>query len=166
MDFLDFLVNWLPMAMIGLFIYLYVQQWLCHPETERGLHWRGTFLKFASWPVFLRGFLLSLRNVDIPYIPTAKQAVKGFTPFVRPLLVHQVVFLLTFVFVFIRRMYFTPETRMAFTSSEVWGMVAFAALAYFMTFGGIFAAWQSRKIGKEEPWTEVDLEKIKTPDPE
>ncbi|MBK7407308.1 MAG: hypothetical protein IPJ40_03985 [Saprospirales bacterium] len=121
------------------------------------------FLKFACWPIFLRGFLLSLRNADIPYIPTAKQAVKGFTPFVLPLLLHQLLFLTTVIYVVVQRKYYTPETRMALTSSEVWGMVAFAGLAYFMTFGGIYAAWKSRKIKAEEPWALVDLEEIRTP---
>ena len=165
MDFLEFLLKWLPMALVSVLVYLYVQQWLCHPEMERGLHWRGMFLKFACWPVFLRGFLLSLCNADIPYIPTAKQAVKGFTPFVRPLLVHQLLFLITYLYVVVERKYYTPETRMALTSSEIWGMVAFAAIAFLMTFGGVYAAWQSRKMSVEEPWAKVDLEAIKTPNP-
>jgi cellulose synthase (UDP-forming) len=155
MDFLEFVLNWTPMAVIGVFIYLYVQHWLCHPRKERGLHWRGMFLKFACWPVFLRGFLLSLVNKEIPYIPTAKKAVSGFSPFIRPMLWHQGLFLVTLVFVTIRRMYFTPESKMALTASETWGMMAFAAIAYFMTFGGVYAAWQSRKIKAEEPWKDI-----------
>jgi cellulose synthase (UDP-forming) len=119
------------------------------------------FLKFACWPVFLRGFLLSLANKPIPYIPTAKKAVSGFTPFVRPLLWHQLLFWITFVFVVIIRRYYTPETRMALTSAEIWGMMAFAGIAYAMTFGGIWAAWESRKIDSAEPWKEVDVEKIR-----
>jgi cellulose synthase (UDP-forming) len=152
MDFLEFVLNWTPMAVIGVFIYLYVQHWLCHPSNERGLHWRGMFLKFACWPVFLRGFLLSLVNKEIPYIPTAKKAVSGFSPFIRPMLWHQGLFLVTLVFVTVRRMFFTPESKMALTASEIWGMMAFAAIAFFMTFGGVYAAWQSRKIKAEEPW--------------
>lgn len=160
MDFIEFLLRWTPMALISVFVYLYVQQWLSHPEHERGLHWRGMFLKFACWPVFLRGFLLSLVNKEIPYIPTAKKAVSGFTPFVRPLLWHQALFLLTLIFVIIRRMYFTHESQLELTSSEVWGMMAFASIAYFMTFGGIWAAWESRKIEPAEPWREQDINSL------
>lgn len=157
MDFIEFVLRWAPMALMSLLVYLYVQHWLCHPKEERGLHWRGMFLKFACWPVFLRGFLLSLVNKDIPYIPTAKKAVKGFSPFVRPLLWHQAIFLITFVFVIVRRKFFTPESQMALTSSEIWGMMAFAAIAWLMTTGGIWAAWESRKIEEAEPWKEQDI---------
>lgn len=156
MDFLEFILHYLPVAFIGIAIYLYVQQWLCHPEEERGMHWRGMFLKFACWPVFFLGSVLSLLNADIPYIPTAKQAVKGFTPFARPLLVHQVLFLLTITVVVIQRFFFTPEARLALSSGEVWGMVAFASIAFFMTLGGTFMAWQSKKISPEEPWINVE----------
>jgi cellulose synthase (UDP-forming) len=160
MDFIQFVLNWLPIAIIGVTIYLYVQQWLCHPQKERGLHWRGMFLKFACWPIFFKGFILSVRNADIPYIPTAKQAVKGFTPFIRPLMLHQLLFIATFFFVVIERRYFTHEAKIALTSGDIWGMVAFACIAFIMTFGGMYAAIESRKIKEEEPWKHIDLELI------
>jgi cellulose synthase (UDP-forming) len=162
MNFLDFIVHWLPVAIIGLSIYLYVQRWMCDPKQETGLHWRGMFLKFACWPVFLQGFLLALLNIDIPYIPTSKQAVRGLTRFARPHVVHQVLFIATFIFVVIERRYFTAEARLTLTSGEIWGMVLFAFIAFIMTFGGLYAAFQSRKIKAEEPWAEIDLEKIVT----
>ncbi len=160
MDFIQFVLNWLPIAIVGITIYLYVQQWLCHPQNERGLHWRGMFLKFACWPIFFKGFLLSVRNADIPYIPTAKQAVKGFTPFIRPLMIHQLLFIATLFFVVIERRYFTHEAKIALTSGDIWGMVAFACIAFIMTFGGMYAAIESRKIKEEEPWEKIDLELI------
>jgi cellulose synthase (UDP-forming) len=162
MDFIDFTLHWLPLALSGLGIYLYVQQWLCHPAQERGLHWRGMALKFACWYVFLTGFVLSLLNKKIPYIPTAKKAVKGLTRFARPLFIHQVLFLLTVVLVVIQRIYFTPEARRALSSGEIWGMVAFASIAFIMTLGGTYAAWQSTTIPSEEPWNEIDLDQIRT----
>lgn len=88
MDFMEFVVLWLPVVITGVLIYLYVQVWTCDPQKERGLHIRGMFLKFATWPVFTLGFLLSLWNAKVPYIPTAKQSVKGFSPFARPILFH------------------------------------------------------------------------------
>ncbi|MDP9229841.1 MAG: glycosyltransferase [Bacteroidota bacterium] len=160
MDFVDFVFHWLPVAIIEILIYLYVQQWFCHPAKERGLHLKGMFLKYACWPVFAMGFFLSLWDGVIPYIPTSKQAVKGFTPFVRPLIIQQILFLMTIIFVVIHRKYFTPEARIALTSGEIWGMVVFAVIAFIMTFGGIYAAIESRKLSAEDPWSKVDLNKI------
>ncbi|MGV3529582.1 MAG: glycosyltransferase family 2 protein [Flavisolibacter sp.] len=156
MDFMEFLVRWLPIAITGTGIYLFVQQWLCQPAVERGLHWRGMFLKFACWPVFLLGLILSVLNKDIPYIPTAKQAVKGFTTFARPLFLHQLVFLGMIIYVIIQRGFFTPEARLTLTSGEIWGMVAFAFIAFIMTLGGSYAVFESRKINSAEPWAAID----------
>lgn len=160
MDFMEFIAHWMPVAAMGICIYLYVQQWLCHPNHERGLHWRGMFLKFACWPVFTLGFLLSLWNGEIPYIPTAKQAVKGFSPFARPLIIHQLLFFGLIVYVVAKRGFFTPEAKLTLTSGEIWGMVAFAAIAFLMTIGGMYAAWESKTIKAEEPWAGVDLDDI------
>jgi cellulose synthase (UDP-forming) len=160
MDFLEFVINWLPVGIIAVTIYLYVQQWLCHPKKERGLHWRGMILKFACWPVFFRGFILALKDADIPYIPTAKQAAKGFTRFARPLIAHQVLFLVTLIYVLIKRFYYTPEAELSLTSSDIWGMVAFAAIAFFMSLGGTYAAYDSKKIKQEDPWASVNINEI------
>ncbi|MGK7390366.1 MAG: glycosyltransferase family 2 protein [Candidatus Cyclobacteriaceae bacterium M2_1C_046] len=160
MDFLQFFIYWTPVAVIGLIIYLYVQNWFCHPEYEKGLHLRGMFLKFACWPVFFLGFVLSLLNAKIPYIPTAKQAVKGLTPFAKPLFIHQMIFIFTIAAIVVQRKFYTAEAALALTSGEIWGMVAFASVAYIMTFGGLYAAYESAKLNAEDPWASVDLDKI------
>lgn len=160
MDFSEFLIHWLPVGLISLLIYLFVQLWMCDPARERGLHWRGMILKFACWPVFFRGFTLSLKNADIPYIPTAKRAVRGFTEFARPLIFHLFLFICTLLYVVVKRVYFTPEARLSLTSPEIWGMVAFASVPFLLSFGGIYAAIQSGYIKKEDPWEKIDLEKI------
>ncbi|OUJ75134.1 glycosyltransferase family 2 protein [Hymenobacter crusticola] len=157
MDFVEFVLNWLPVGLFGVLIYLYVQRWLCHPQEERGLHWRGMCLKFACWPVFFLGFVLSLWNGRIPYIPTAKQADGRFTWFAWPLLVHQLLFIGTLLYVVVERAYYTPEARLALSSGDTWGMMAFAGIAYLMTLGGLFAAYQSSKLTAEEPWATVRL---------
>ncbi|TDH19742.1 glycosyltransferase [Segetibacter sp. 3557_3] len=162
MSFMQFVVNWLPVALTAMTIYLFVQQWLCHPAHERGLHWRGMFLKFACWPVFFVGFLISFWNGKIPYIPTAKQAVKGFTPFARPLLIHLAIFVSTLIFVGLKRVFYTHEARLELTSGEIWGMVVFAFIAFIMSLGGLYAAHQSRTLKAEEPWAGIDLKKITT----
>jgi len=162
MDFIDFLLHWMPVAIFGLSIYLYVQRWFCDPDTERGLNWRGMFMKFACWPVFLRGFLLSLADKKIPYIPTSKNAVAGLTPFALPLFIHQAIFGLMVVLVVVKRMYFTPEASRAMTSIDTWGMVVFACIGFIMTLGGIYAALESRNIKILDPWKNINLNKIGT----
>jgi cellulose synthase (UDP-forming) len=157
MDFRDFLLYWLPVALFSVAIYLYVQHWMCDPGRERGLHWRGMVLKFACWPVFLLGFLLSLVNARIPYIPTAKQAVRGFTPFARPLLVQAGVFVVSLVYVVVQRAAFLPEATLALTSERTWGMIAFASIAFFMTAGGLYAAAESHKLPVDDPWDSIDV---------
>ena len=160
MDLVDFIFNWLPVAIIGISIYLYVQKWFCHPAVERGLHIKGIFLKYACWPIFTYGFLLSLWNGKIPYIPTAKQAVKGFTPFVRPLLIQQFLFIITIFFVVMMRRYFTSEARLELSSGFIWGMVGFSVISFFMSLGGLYAALESEKISVEDPWEKVNLDNI------
>jgi cellulose synthase (UDP-forming) len=158
MRFSEFILFGAPVVVIGILIYLFVQTWLCHPQMERGLHWRGMVLKFACWPVFLLGFLLSVVNIDIPYIPTAKKAVTGkLTPFVRPLLLHIGIFVFTLIYVLYRRWAVIPETELALTSEMTWGMIGFATLSVSMVIGGVIAAWQSARMQVEEPWKNIDL---------
>jgi cellulose synthase (UDP-forming) len=136
---------------------------MCDPDTERGIHWRGMVLKFASWPVFLMGFVLSLVNTDIPYIPTAKKAVTGyFTPFARPLVVQAVLFIITVFSVLSYRRFFTPESMLILSAEKVWGMIAFAFIAFIMAVGGILAALEAHSLKEEEPWADIELKKIKT----
>lgn len=163
MSFVEFLINGTFIGLISLAIYLYVQKWLAHPETERGFHWRGMVLKYASWPVYFLGFLLAVVNVDIPYIPTSKKASIGkMTPFARPLILYVIVFLLTFSIVFFRRRYHVPEDVLVLTAERTWGMFGFAALALIMSLLGLYAAWENKKMKAEDPWNHVDLEKLKS----
>ena len=161
MDFTEFLGLWLPLVITAVLIYLFVQTWNCHPEKESGLHLRGMFLKFACWPVFFLGFLISLWNGEIPYIPTAKLAVKGFTPFAKPLLIYQLLFIGSLGIVVIQRGFYTAEARLMLTSGEVWGMVAFCFVAFLTSLGGLYAAYESRTLDIAEPWVTVKLENIK-----
>ncbi|MDP1622412.1 MAG: cellulose synthase catalytic subunit [Bacteroidales bacterium] len=162
MSFVDFIIHVSYVAVISMIIYLYVQRWMCHPETERGLQWRGMFLKYACYPVYLLGFLLALVNVEIPYIATAKKAVTNYTtPFIRPLLIQVILFVITFIAVYITRRFFTPESDLVLTAEKTWGMIGFAALAAFVASGGLFAAWESRRLKDEDPWDSIDIHKMK-----
>jgi cellulose synthase (UDP-forming) len=161
MSFTGFLLHGSYVAFFAIAIYIYVQRWMAHPESERGLHWRGMILKYASWPVFFLGFLLAVVNAEIPYIPTAKKAVTGhFTPFARPLVIHIVLFIITFITIFLRRRYFTPESELLFSAEKTWGMMGFAFIGFMLSFGGAYAAWQGRNIKVEDPWDTVDLDQI------
>ena len=161
MSFIDFIVNGSFVAFIALAIYLYAQRWMVHPASERGFHWRGMILKYAAWPVYFMGFMLSVVNVDIPYIPTAKNAVTGkVTPFARPLWLHVFLFLITFTIVFIRRRYYVAEDVLVLTAERTWGMFAFAALAALMSLLGLFAAWEARRMKVADPWDEINIETI------
>ena len=161
MSFTEFLIHGSSVAFIAILIYLYVQQWMAHPVTERGLHWRGMILKYSSWPVFFLGFLLAVVNAEIPYIPTAKNAVTGyFTPFARPLVVHVLLFFAAFIAVFIQRMYYLPESELILSAEKTWGMMGFAFIACILSIGGILAAWEAQYLKIEDPWKKINLNPI------
>ena len=161
MNFVEFLIHGSYVAFFAIVIYMYMQQWMSHPETERGFHWRGMVLKYASWSVFFLGFLLSIVNADIPYIPTAKKAVRGyFTPFARPIVLHILLFIFTFITVFIIRKFYTPVSELLFTAERTWGMMGFAFLAFIMSCGGLLAALEANYLTEEDPWDKVDLNTI------
>jgi len=160
MNFGEFVIYGLPIIIIAVAIYIFVQRWLSHPEAERGFHWRGMVLKFATWPVFLLGNMLALVNAEIPYIPTAKKAVSGLSPYTRPLILHVVVFVLTLVYIIYSRLTTVSEGLLALTSEQVWGMLAFAFVAIILAVGGIYAAFESSKLPEEEPWRNIDIDKI------
>ncbi|RZL08278.1 MAG: glycosyltransferase, partial [Hymenobacter sp.] len=164
MPFMEFLQYSLPVGIIGVLVYLYVQLWMCHPGDERGLHWRGTVLKFACWPVFYMGFVLSLIDKDIPYIPTAKQAVIGkITPFARPLLVHIGFFTLVTAYVLLYRRYVLSEATLVMTSEKTWGMLLFAGIAVVMALASMYAVFEGWFMKPEDSWDSVDLDKIIVP---
>ena len=142
-----------PVAAIGVALYLYAQRWLCDPETERGLHLSALVLKVASWPVFLAGMVLAIVRADVPYVPTAKLAVRGrFLRLAWPHLVVLTVFVTTLARVVAERLLRTPQGDLLLTSEAVWAMVAFASLSSMMLAGGVRAAWQSRRPPDSPPW--------------
>ncbi len=160
MDFGEFLINGTPIIIIAVTVYLYVQRWLSHPQSERGLHWRGMVLKFATWPVFFLGAMLAVVNAEIPYIPTAKKAVKGLSPYTRPLIFQVILFVLTLAYVIYDRLFVASEGILILTSQKVWGMFAFAFVSVIMVIGGIYTAFESRNLKPEEPWMNVDINNL------
>ena len=161
MRFEDFLAAGGPVAVVGVAAYLFAQRWLCHPEAERGLHWRGLTLKMACWPVFLVGTALAVVRAEIPYVPTEKRARAGrFLRLAWPHLALSLGYLVTVAWTFYTRLLRTPEARLVLTSEAVWGMVAFASLAVALSAGGLVAAWQARTPPPGVPWDAIDILRI------
>jgi cellulose synthase (UDP-forming) len=161
MRFAEFVTVAAPVGVIGALLYLMVQRWLCDRATERGLHWRGLALKIACWPVFLAGTLLAIVRADVPYIPTAKEAVRGrFVRLAWPQLALVVVYVATLVRVVTVRVRGTSEGSLELSSEAVWGMVAFATLPVLASLGAIYAAWQSRRPPATAPWSDIDVAAI------
>jgi cellulose synthase (UDP-forming) len=161
MWFGEFLTRVGPVAMCGVGAYLFVQRWMCHPAVEWGLHWRGLVLKVACWPVFLAGTVMAVLRRHIPYIPTAKEAVRGqFLRLAWPHLALLALFVGTVVQVALWRLFRTPEGSLILTAEAVWGMVSFASLAALFAAGAVYAAWTSRTVPPGQPWEAVDLDLI------
>jgi cellulose synthase (UDP-forming) len=161
MRFDEFLTAVGPVAAFGLVLYLFVQRWLCHPATERGLHWRGFLLKLACWPVYLRGTILGLLRAEIPYIPTAKQAVtSGTLVLVWPQLVLLAAFGITLIRTAYTRLIVLPEAALSLSAEAVWGMIAFASLPILAATVAMHAAWQGRRPLPGAPWDDIDVEHL------
>lgn len=155
MRFEQFLTAATPVALAGTAVYLFVQRWLCHPEAERGIHWRGLVLKIACWPVFLAGTVLAILRAEIPYIPTAKEAVRGrFLRLAWPHLLLVALYLATLVRVLYWRLLLVEEGALQLTSEAVWGMMGFATLPVLTAVGALYAAWQSRRPPIGGAWEE------------
>lgn len=162
MYFADFLLHVVPVGIIGIVFYLYMQNWYCHPKMERGLHLKSMILKYASWPVYFLGFLLSVVNVDIPYIPTAKKAVVGkISVFARPLLFQLIIYIISAFYFFTKRLLWTPESALVLSAEVAFGMFIFATINIILVVAALFIARESMYLEEEEPWKVIDLNQIK-----
>ena len=161
MRFADFLQAAVPVAVLGIAIYAVMQHWLCDPWTERGLHWRGLVLKWACWPVVFAGTVLAIVRLEVPYIPTAKEAVRGrFVRLAWPQLLLLGAFCLTVAHTVYVRLRSTPEATLELSSEVIWGMIGFATLPTLTSIGTLYAAWQARRPAQGAPWDDVDVENI------
>ena len=157
MYFGEFVGHAAPVGVVGIAIYFYIQRWLADPAPERGMHWRGAILKLACWPVFLAGTALAIVRAEIPYVPTAKEAVRGrFLRLCWPQLVQIGVYAVTLGWIVSRRLWHTAEGALALSSEAVWGMVFFATLPTLLSGGALYAAWQARSPAAGAPWDQVD----------
>ena len=138
----DYLKHALPIGLLGASIYRFVQRWLCDPVRERGWHWRGTLMKLGSWNVLLRGLVLAIRGVDVPYIPTRKERHRGhFWSLARVPLITIAVSIGTIVWTIIRQLFFVPESEVLITTEVTVGMVMFLMINIVLMSGRVYAAW-------------------------
>lgn len=163
MDFIEFVQNGMVILLASLLIYLYAQKFLADRNTESGLHWRGMLLKFATIPVFLFAFILTLIKKKIPYVPTSKTAIKNYlSPFIIPVLVYPVVFMVTLAGVIINRRFFVAESELLFTSKLTWGMLGFSFLIFMQSIIVIMAIWNANRISEENPWDRIFINEDKS----
>lgn len=72
LDMVKFGIYFLPLCALSLTIRTYAQRWLLEKH-ERGLHFAGGMMRMATWWIFLLGFIYSILNIRVPYIPTPKE---------------------------------------------------------------------------------------------
>jgi cellulose synthase (UDP-forming) len=139
----EYVVHALPVGVFGIVIYRFAQRWLCDPVRERGWHWRGMLLKIGCWSVYLKGFLLAIGNIAVPYIPTAKERRTG--NFWRLAAVPLGVVLLSAMTVgwaIVRRLQFLSEAEVRITTEVTAGMIGFVAVNIVFMSGRLYAAWK------------------------
>lgn len=73
-DIENFAVLFIPLCTLSMVIRLFAQRWVLEKH-ERGLHLAGGILRTATWWIFLIGFIYSIFNIKVPYIPTPKEDV-------------------------------------------------------------------------------------------
>ena len=160
MRFAGFVMAVAPVGAIGGGIYLFAQRWFCDARAERGLHSRGLMLKIACWPVFLTGALLAIARRELPYVPTAKQAVRGsFLRLAWPHLTLLVVYAVSLAYVVSTRI-LTENPSLDRTPEAVWGMTLFATMPVVASLTVVRAAWQSSRSSTPGAWTRIDVSTI------
>ncbi len=67
-----FFAFYMPLLISSLLIRQFAQKWLSEPQ-EKGLHITGGILRVGTWWVYLTGFVYTILNIKVPYIPTPKE---------------------------------------------------------------------------------------------
>jgi cellulose synthase/poly-beta-1,6-N-acetylglucosamine synthase-like glycosyltransferase len=146
----EYLEHALPIGILGALVYRFVQRWLCDPVRERGWHWRGTLLKIGSWNVYLRGLVLAVLGVNVPYIPTRKERHLGrFWNLARAPLFMIFLSILTIAWTVFRQLYAMPEAEVLITTEVTVGMVFFLMVNIVLMSGRVYAAWVDSR--EDEP---------------
>ncbi len=162
MVFTEFIQKFIPVLLVSTTIYFYMQRFLCDPVVERGFHWKSMILKYACWPVYTYALILALQKKKIPYLPTAKTAQKQFlTPYVKPLVIYCILFMLGMVAIYINRRFFMPESELLLSIQKTWGMIGFSLIAFVMSVISIGVAYEATYLKEDDPWTHIGVDKDK-----
>jgi cellulose synthase (UDP-forming) len=146
----EYLQHAVPVALFGIAVYVFAQRWLCDPARERGTHWRGTLLKIGAWNIFLKGLLLAVAGIAVPYIPTAKERRRArFWMLARVPVAMLVASLLTVIWTAYQQLYVVPESEVLITTEVTLGMLGFAIINAVLMSGRLYAAWNDRARGDE-----------------
>jgi len=146
----EYIRHALPVGVLGVSIYRFTQRWLCDPIRERGFHWRGTLLKVGAWNVYLKGLLLSVLGVAVPYIPTAKERRRDrFWRLARLPIIVILLSALTAIWTAWRELYILPESEVRITTEVTFGMLFFVAMNAVLMSGRVYAAWIDREREEE-----------------
>jgi cellulose synthase (UDP-forming) len=141
----EYVQHAVPVGFFGAAIYFFSQRWLCDPPRERGLHWRGTLLKIGSWNIYLKGLVLALLGIAVPYIPTAKERRRArFWTLARLPIAVLVISLLAIGWTTYSQLYIAPESEVLITTEVTLGMVTFALINGLLMSGRLYAAWADR----------------------
>jgi cellulose synthase (UDP-forming) len=139
----EYLAHALPVGFFGALIYRFAQRWMCDPATERGWHWRGMLMKLGAWTVYLRGLLLAIAGIAVPYVPTAKSRQRGnFWRLAAVPLTITVASAVTLVAAVVRRFYLMPEAEARITTEVAAGMAGFLLINVAFMSGRLYAAWK------------------------
>jgi len=146
----EYVLRALPVGLCGIGIYRFEQRWLCDPARERGVHWRGTLLKLGSWSVYLKGLVLSVLRVAVPYIPTSKERRTGrFWKLARTPILMILVSLGAVAWTIWRILFIVPEGQVRISTEVILGMSGFLAMNVIFMSGRLYAAWKDRERPSE-----------------
>lgn len=146
----EYLVHATPVGLMGLIIYRFTQRWLCDPDREVGSHWRGTLMKIGAWNIYLKGLVLALIGVAVPYIPTSKQRRRGdFWTLARVPILIIALSGVTLMWTLFRQLLILPESEVRITTEVTLGMLAFLLVNVIFMSGRLYAAWIDREREEE-----------------
>jgi cellulose synthase (UDP-forming) len=141
----EYVQHALPIGVLGATIYRFVQRWNCDPVRERGWHWRGTLLKLGAWNIFLKGFVLSVIGVAVPYIPTSKERRRAsFWRLARMPIAIIAFCVMTLLWTLFRQLFVLPESEVRITTEVTLGMTVFTFVNVILMSGRLYAAWVDR----------------------
>lgn len=72
-NIVEFTLALIPLATSALLIRTYAQKWVIEKK-ERGFHIIGGILQINTWWIFILGFLYTLVDKEVPYLPTPKES--------------------------------------------------------------------------------------------